>query len=90
MFARDTEIIIIGDKLFMTEKSYQDKESEITRAAKRYSELPNEEKAAFDTVCTVMRMLRSGIIDRATPTGKFTDSIKNGYDCDLLIELSTD
>lgn len=53
MFARDTEIIIIGDKLFMTEK--------------RYSELPNEDKTAFDTVCTVMRMLRSGIIDRATP-----------------------
>lgn len=53
MFARDTEIIIIGEKLFMTEKSY--------------SELPNEDKAAFDTVCTVMRMLRSGIIDRTTP-----------------------
>lgn len=53
MFARDTEIIIIGDGLFMTEKSY--------------NELPNEDKAAFDTVCTVMRMLRSGIIDRATP-----------------------
>lgn len=67
MFARDTEIIIIGDKLFMTEKSYQDKESEITRAAKRYSELPNEDKTAFDTVCTVVRMLRVGIIDRATP-----------------------
>ena len=37
---------------------------------KSYSELPNEDKAAFDTVCTVMRMLRSGIIDRATPNWK--------------------